>query len=134
MTTDLIAGQIPVGIDVITAFVPMVKAGQIKALAVTTRTRSPLLPDVPTVAESGYPGFEAIGWFALFAPAGTPVGVRDRAAAELAAIVRSKEMVAYLEAQGAIPAGIAGEAFRKYIVDDMAHWKRVADAAGIKPE
>ena len=53
MTTDLIAGQIPVGIDVITAFVPMVKAGQIKALAVTTRTRSPLLPDVPTVVELG---------------------------------------------------------------------------------
>lgn len=131
---DTMAGNVDFMLDVVMTSTQYVKNGQLKALAVTSRQRIALLPDVPTVAESGYPGFEAIGWFALFAPAGTPVAVRDRVAAELAAIVKGKDMVAYLESQGAIAAGIAGDAFRKYIVDDSAHWKRVADAAGVKPE
>jgi len=131
---DTIAGNVEFMLDVVMTSVQYVKNGQVKALAVTSKQRIPLLPDVPTVAESGYPGFEAIGWFAFFTPAGTPIAVRDRAASELSAIVRSKEMVAYLESQGAIPSGISGETFRKYIVDDMAQWKRVAEAAGIKPE
>jgi uncharacterized membrane protein len=78
MTTDLIAGQIPVGIDVITAFVPMVKAGQIKALAVTTRTRTPLLPDVPTVVELGLPQLVAENYFGVSGPAGLPKEVTDK--------------------------------------------------------
>jgi|JI10StandDraft_1071094.scaffolds.fasta_scaffold36089_2 tripartite-type tricarboxylate transporter receptor subunit TctC len=131
---DTMAGNVDFMLDVVMTSTQYVKNGQLKALAVTSRQRIALLPDVPTVAESGYPGFEAIGWFALFAPAGTPVAVRDRVAAELAGIVKSKDMVAYLESQGAIASGIAGEAFRKYIVDDTAHWKRVADAAGVKAE
>ena len=73
MTTDLIAGQIPVGIDVITAFVPMVKAGQIRALAVTTRQRSPLLPDVPSVVELGLPQLVAENYFGVSGPAGLPM-------------------------------------------------------------
>ena len=120
---DTMAGNVDFMLDVVMTSTQYVKNGQLKALAVTSRQRIALLPDVPTVAESGYPSFEAIGWFALFAPAGTPVAVRDRVAAELAGIVKSKDMVAYLESQGAIASGIAGEAFRKYIVDDTAHWK-----------
>lgn len=131
---DTLAGNVEFMLDVVMTSVQYVKTGQVKALAVTSRQRIAMLPDVPTVAESGYPGFEAIGWFALFAPAGTPPALRDRAAAELAAIVKGKEMSSYLESQGAIPSGIAGEAFRKFIVDDTAHWKRVAEAAGLKPE
>jgi tripartite-type tricarboxylate transporter receptor subunit TctC len=131
---DTMAGNVDFMLDVVMTSTQYVKNGQLKALAVTSRQRIALLPDVPTVAESGYPGFEAIGWFALFAPAGTPVAVRDRVAAELAGIVKSKDMVAYLESQGAIASGIAGEAFRKYILDDTAHWKRIADAAGVKAE
>ena len=131
---DTMAGNVEFMLDVVMTSTQYVKNGQLKALAVTSRQRIALLPDVPTVAESGYPGFEAIGWFALFAPAGTPAAVRDRAAAEIAAIVKSTEMVGYLESQGAIPSGIVGEVFRKYIVEDTAHWKRVAAAAGVKPE
>ena len=74
MTTDLISGQIPVGIDVITAFVPMVKAGQIRALAVTTTQRSPLLPEVPTVVELGLPQLVAENYFGVSGPAGLPQG------------------------------------------------------------
>ena len=131
---DTLAGNVEFMLDVVMTSVQYVKTGQVKALAVTSRQRIAMLPDVPTVAESGYPGFEAIGWFALFAPSGTPPALRDRAAAELAAIVKGKEMSGYLESQGAIPSGIAGEAFRKFIVEDTAHWKRVAEAAGLKPE
>lgn len=131
---DTMAGNVEFMLDVVMTSTQYVRNGQLKALAVTSRQRIALLPDVPTVAESGYPGFEAIGWFALFAPAGTPAAVRDRAAAELAAIVTSKEMVAYLESQGAIPSGITGEVFRKYIVEDTARWKQVAEVAGVKPE
>lgn len=70
MTTDLIAGTIPLGIDVVTAFVPMIKSGQIKALAVTTRQRTPLLPDVPTVVEMGQPQLVAENYFGVSGPAG----------------------------------------------------------------
>jgi tripartite-type tricarboxylate transporter receptor subunit TctC len=82
----------------------------------------------------GLPGVRGYRLVRLLTPAGTPIAVRDRAASELSAIVRSKEMVACLESQGAIPSGISGETFRKYIVDDIAQWKRVAEAAGINPE
>ncbi len=87
MTTDLIAGTIPVGIDVITAFVPMVKSGQIKALAVTTRQRSPLLPDVPTTIELGYPTLVAENYFGVSAPASLPKDIADKLSQALAQIV-----------------------------------------------
>jgi tripartite-type tricarboxylate transporter receptor subunit TctC len=85
MTTDLIAGTIPLGIDVITAYVPSMKAGQIKMLAVTSRTRSPLAPDVPTVVELGLPQLLAENYFGVSGPAGLPKDVTDKLAKALAA-------------------------------------------------
>src|SRR5205085_5841406 len=87
MTTDLIAGTIPVGIDVITAFVPMVKSGQLRGLAVTTRTRSPLLPDVPSVVELGWPQLVAENYFGVSGPAGLPKDITEKLNKALAAII-----------------------------------------------
>ena len=87
MTTDLIAGTIPLGIDVITAFVPMVKSGQIRGLAVTSRTRSTLLPEVPTVGELGWPQLVAENYFGVSGPAGLPKEVTDKLSKALAEII-----------------------------------------------
>ncbi len=100
MTTDLIAGTIPLGLDVITAFVPLVKSGQIKALAVTSKTRSPLLPEVPTVIELGYPALVAENYFGVSGPAGMPKEVTDKLYAALEKIVVDPVIVKRFEELG----------------------------------
>lgn len=132
--TDTVAGHVTTMMDVVMTSAPYVKGGKLKALAVTSPTRSAMLPDVPTVAEAGYPGFEAMVWFGLFAPAGMPAPVADRMSRELIAIIKSKKMSDYLIAQGAQPSGMPPADFAKVIRDDIAKWHKVATSAGIKPE
>ncbi len=100
MTTDLIAGTIPIGIDVITAYVPMMKSGQIKGLAVTSRSRSPLAPEVPTVLELGLPQLLAENYFGVSGPAGLPKEVTDKLGKALADIVADPAIVNLLEELG----------------------------------
>jgi len=133
MTTDLISGQIPVGIDVITAFVPMVKAGQIRALAVTTRTRSPLLPDVPTVVEAGYPQLVAENYFGVSGPAGLPAEVTDKLGKALAAIVADPAIVKRFEELGITTVRMNGADFTAFIAKQVADWAPAIKAADIKP-
>jgi len=133
MTTDLIAGQIPVGIDVITAFVPMVKAGQIKALAVTTRTRSPLLPDVPTVTELGYPQLVAENYFGVSGPAGLPKEVTDKLVKALADIVVDPAIVKKFEELGITTVKMGSADFTQFIAKQVADWGPAIKAADIKP-
>ncbi len=133
MTTDLIAGQIPVGIDVITAFVPMVKTGQIRALAVTTRTRSPLLPDVPTVVEAGYPQLVAENYFGVSGPAGLPADVTDKLGKALAAIVSDPAIVKRFEELGITPVKMSSGEFTGFIAKQVADWGPAIKAADIKP-
>ncbi|MBL8358882.1 MAG: tripartite tricarboxylate transporter substrate binding protein [Rubrivivax sp.] len=133
MTTDLIAGQIPVGIDVITAFVPMVKTGQIRALAVTTRTRSPLLPDVPTVVEAGYPQLVAENYFGVSGPAGLPAEVTDKLGKALAAIVSDPAIVKRFEELGITPVKMSSGEFTGFIAKQVADWGPAIKAADIKP-
>ena len=133
MTTDLIAGQIPVGIDVITAFVPMVKTGQIRALAVTTRTRSPLLPDVPTVVEAGYPQLVAENYFGVSGPAGLPADVTDKLGKALAAIVADPAIVKRFEELGITPVKMNSGEFTGFIARQVADWGPAIKAADIKP-
>jgi len=132
MTTDLIAGQIPVGIDVITAFVPMVKAGQIKALAVTTRTRSPLLPDVPTVVELGLPQLVAENYFGVSGPAGLPKDVADKLATALAAIVADPAVVKRFEELGITPLKMSSAQFGDYVAKQITDWAPAIKAADLK--
>ena len=133
MTTDLISGQIPVGIDVITAFVPMVKAGQIKALAVTTRTRSPLLPDVPTVVELGYPQLVAENYFGVSGPAGLPKDVTDKLGKALADIVADPAIVKKFEELGITAVRMGSAEFSQFVARQVTDWGPAIKAADIKP-
>jgi tripartite-type tricarboxylate transporter receptor subunit TctC len=133
MTTDLIAGQIPVGIDVITAFVPMVKAGQIKGLAVTTRERSPLLPDVPTVVELGLPQLVAENYFGVSGPAGLPKEVTDKLAKALADIVADPAIIKRFEELGVTPAKVSAAQFADFVSKQINDFAPAIKAADIKP-
>ena len=133
MTTDLIAGTIPVGIDVITAFVPMVKAGQIRALAVTTRTRSPLLPEVPTVVELGLPQLLAENYFGVSGPAGLPKEVVERLGTALATVMADPALVKRFEELGITPVKMGQADFTAFVARQVADWQPAIKAADIKP-
>jgi tripartite-type tricarboxylate transporter receptor subunit TctC len=132
--TDIIAGTVPVGFFNLPPAMGHIKSGKVRALAVTTAKRWPALPDVPTVAESGVPGFETVAWFGLLAPAGTPQAVIDRVAREVHAIAQMPDVRARIEATGAEAVGGTPQAFARRIHDDVDKWKRVAAAAKIRIE
>jgi tripartite-type tricarboxylate transporter receptor subunit TctC len=132
MTTDLIAGQIPVGIDVITAFVPMVKAGQIRGLAVTTKARSPLLPDVPSVTELGLPQLVAENYFGVSGPAGLPKEVTDKLSAAIAAIVADPAIVKRFEELGITAVKMGGADFTAFVAKQVNDWQPAIKAADLK--
>jgi len=130
--TDVMTGQVAAMIVNMPPAVPFVKAGKLRALAVTTRTRSPLLPDVPTAAESGLPGYETVAWFGILAPAATPKDIVARLSMEIAKIARSPEMRDRLVALGAEPVGSTPEEFAAVIARDIAKWTPLAKSVGIK--
>ena len=133
MTTDLIAGVMPVGIDVITAFVPMVRSGQIRALAVTTRARSPLLPEVPTVIEAGWPQLVAENYFGVSAPAGLPRDISDRLAKAISDIVADPAIVKRFEELGVTPVKMTSAEFSGFVAKQATDWGAAIKAADIKP-
>ena len=132
MTTDLIAGQIPIGIDVITAFVPMVRAGQIRALAVTTRQRSPLLPDVPSVVELGLPQLVAENYFGVSGPAALPKEVTERLAKVLTDIVADPAVAKKLEELGITPVKMSSAEFGAFVAKQVNDWGPAIKAADLK--
>ncbi len=133
MTTDLIAGTIPVGIDVITAYVPMMKAGQLKGLAVTSRTRSPLAPDVPTVVELGLPQLLAENYFGVSGPAGLPKEVTDKLVKALADIVADPAIVKRFEELGITPLKMTSTEFAGFVAKQINDWAPAIKAADVKP-
>ncbi len=133
MTTDLIAGIVPVGIDVITAFVPMVKSGQIKALAVTSRARSPLLPDVPSVVELGWPQLVAENYFGVSGPAGLPREVTDRLNRVLAEIVADPAITKRLEELGVTTGKMSPQEFSEFVAKQVRDWLPAIKSADLKP-
>ena len=132
MTTDLIAGTIPLGIDVITAYVPMMKSGQLKGLAVTSRSRSPLAPDVPTVVELGLPQLVAENYFGVSGPAGLPKDVTDKLATALAAIVADPAVVKRFEELGITPLKMSSAQFGDYVSKQITDWAPAIKAADLK--
>ena len=132
MTTDLVAGTIPIGIDVITAYVPMMKNGQIKGLAVTSRTRSPLAPDVPTVVELGLPQLLAENYFGVSGPAGLPKEVSDRLAKAIADIVADGAIVKRFEELGITPLKMSSGEFAAFVVKQVNDWAPAIKAADVK--
>ena len=131
--TDLVAGHIEMATFPPTLIVPHVKSGRLRAIAVTSSERSKALPDTRTVAESGYPGFESSSWHGIAVRAGTPEAIVRRLSKELATILaRSQEVRGPIEASGAKIVGGTPEEFAAYVRQEIAKWKQVVAAAGIK--
>jgi len=132
--TDLIAGQIQLLFISIPSVMPHVKAGKLKAIAVSSAKRSLSAPDVPTVAESGYPGFEYVNWNALFAPAATPQAIVRKLNTEVVSILTEPKIVQQLLSQGAEPSTNTPAELATYMRADHARWTKVIRSARIKAE
>lgn len=132
--TDVIGGQVDLMFDAVTTMTEQVKAGKVKALATSGKTRSEVLPDVPTLSEAGVPGYEATIWLGLMAPKGTPKAVVDRLNEAVGKIASSTEVKQLWAKQGAVPIVLSADGFDKYIRDDIAKWAKVIKVAGIKAD
>jgi tripartite-type tricarboxylate transporter receptor subunit TctC len=130
----LLAGEVSVYIDTPTAMLPFAKAGKVRPLAVTEKKRSALMPDIPTLDESGVPGYEMRVWYGTFAPAKTPKAIVARWHAETAKAIRTEEVRSRLATLGTTPDGSGPEVFTPLVKSELAKWAKVAKAAGIKPE
>ena len=130
--TDTMSGIVPVGIQNAGAAMPFVRDGRVRGLAVTALKRSPNAPELPTVVEAGFAGFEATSWFALLAPKGTPKPILEKVRAEALKVLADPEMVKKFAVIGLEPVGSTGEETRAAIADDIPKWGKVIQDAGIK--
>lgn len=130
--TDVIGGQVQMMFDAITTMAPQARAGKVRALATTGKTRSAILPDVPTVSESGVPGYEATIWLGLMAPAGTPKPIVDKLNAAITRIVSQPDVRTAWQQQGAVPMTMTPEEFDRFLRDDIAKWANVVKIAKVK--
>ena len=131
---DLLGGQIPFLSDTITAAIPQVASGKVRAIAVTSGKRSPLMPDVPTIDEQGVKGYEAIGWIGILAPAGSPAAALDRLSAETQRVIAAPDMQKRMADLGLVPMDNTREKFRDFIRAEIQKWAKVIAAAGVKVE
>jgi tripartite-type tricarboxylate transporter receptor subunit TctC len=132
--TDVIGGQVELMFDAVTTMTEQIRAGKVKALATTGKTRSAVLPDVPTMAEAGVPGYEATIWLGLMAPKGTPKEVVTRLNEAVSKIAAQSDVKQQWTKQGAVAMVMSPEAFDKYTRDDIAKWEKVIKTAGIKAD
>jgi len=132
--SDTVAGHADVFLSAPSALLPYVKSGRLRALAVTTRMRTPALPDVPTVEETGFPGFEMILWHGLIGPKGIPQKIVDRLHADVSRLLVSKDAVEHLRNDASAPAGGTPEQFLDQIRKEIALWRKVVEESGIKAQ
>ena len=132
--TAIVAGQVEALFGSLPSVLPFVRSGKLRALAVGTLVRSPSLPEVPTVAESGYPGFEASLWLAVFAPAGTPAPVLDRLQKEIRAVVQAPDAADVIGKAGAEPVSSSPAELAAIVRGGIAKYAKVVKMAGVKPE
>ena len=130
-TTGIVGGQVDLVFAPAT-IVPHIASGAIRAIGLTTAKRSPLFPDIPTVAETGLPGYEASGWFGVFAPAKTPAAIVEKISADAGTVLRSAEAKNALNQQGAEPEPNSPQVFSAYVNNDVKKWLEIAKAAGVK--
>ena len=131
---DAMAGQVHMLFGNVLSSLTHVKAGKLRALAVTTAQRSRVLPDLPTVSESGVPGYENSTWFGFLAPAGIPVAVLSKLNAELVKTSQSPDIVERLAPDGGEPVGSTPEQFGRHLISEMTRWRKVVKDAGMKVE
>ena len=132
--TDVLGGQLEMMFDAIPTMAEHVKSGKVKALATTGRERSAVMPEVPTLAEAGVPGYEATLWLGLMAPKGTPATIVNKLHDELAKITRHADVKRQWAAQGTAPMNMSVEEFTRYLNDDIAKWARIVKISGAKAE
>jgi len=132
--TALIGGEVSVGFTDMLITLPQVKSGRLRALAVTGPERSALIPDLPTIAEAGLPGYSVTAWFGLLAPAAAPPEIIVRINAEIVKSLRTPQLMERLAALGADPVGSTPAAFAAHIRNEIAKWSKVVKAAGLHAE
>ncbi|MEO7252810.1 MAG: tripartite tricarboxylate transporter substrate binding protein [Casimicrobium sp.] len=129
---DVIGGQLPMMFDTSVVAGPFIQSGKVRALAVTSAKRTPQLPNVPTMAESGVPGYDLVSWQGIFAPAGTPPEILHRLQAEVAKVIKSPEIQERLGKLGMDPSTLTPEQFAAFQVAEIAKWAKVIKSANIK--
>ena len=132
--TDLMAGQVSLMFPNIATSLPYVRSGRMRALGVGSKTRSAIAPEIPTINESGLPGYEMSSWFGLLAPAGTPVAIVTRLQQEIARIFIQAEVREKLLAQGVEPVGGTPQEFTAFLHNETTQWAKVIKSSGLKPE
>ncbi len=131
---DLLAGRVALMFDNLPSALPHIREGRLRALAVTASRRSPALPDVPTIAEAGVPGYEATSWFGLFAPAGTPRAIVDRMAREMATFAQRPDVAERIRSLGAEPITNTPDAFAVMVREEIEKWGAVVRASGARAD
>jgi len=132
--TDVLGGQVDLMFDAVTTMTEHVRSGKVKALGTTGKTRSEVMPEVPTIAESGVAGYEATIWLGLMAPKNTPPQIVSRLNAEVGRIVGHPDVAKAWRVQGAVPMTMSVAEFTKYLNDDIVKWAHIVKVSGAKPE
>jgi tripartite-type tricarboxylate transporter receptor subunit TctC len=132
--TDVLGGQVQLMFDAVPTMAEHIRSGRVKALATTGATRSSVLANVPTVAESGVPGYEATIWLGILAPKGTPPAVANRLNAEVGKLLARPDVRDEWAKQGATPMLMNVDQFGRYLTDDIAKWERIVKVSGAKPD
>ncbi len=132
--TDTLGGQVDMMFDAVTTMSEFAKTGKVRALATTGKVRSSVFPNVPTMAEAGVPGYEAVIWLGVMAPKGTPQEIVRRLNAEITSIVGRPEVRDEWARQGAVAMKMTPEEFGRYMVDDVAKWERIVRISGAKAD
>ena len=132
--TDVIGGQVSLIFPTMPSAMPFIKSGKLRPIAVTSAKRSPAAPDIPTIAESGLPGYEATSWYGILAPARTPPQIVARLHEVLVSIIGAPDMKDKLAAQGLDPVGNTPQQFAAVIKSEIVKWAKVVKASGAKPE
>ena len=134
MLTDLLAGQTQATFTGSSPLIPHIKSGKLRALAVGSAVRIPSLPEVPTVAESGFAGFETAQWYGIIAPAKTPLAIIQKLSVEIAQVMKQPDVIARLSGDGTVMIGSTPNEFAAYISKEMKRWGEVVHDANIKAE
>ena len=131
---DMIAGQVATMAATILTGMPQIRAGRLRALGITSTVRSPIVPDIPTVAEAGLAGFESVQWYGVLAPARTPKDIITRLHGEVTRVLQLPDIKERFAGDGADPVGSTPEEFGRYVQSELTKWAKVAREAGIKSE
>jgi tripartite-type tricarboxylate transporter receptor subunit TctC len=132
--TQIIGGQIPVMFDAIPATLPHIKSGRLRGLGIATLKRSPFLPELPTIAEAGYAGFEAVGWIGIAAPAKTQAAILDKLNAEMVKIINEPDVKERLATLAFTPVGDSREQFTAFMKSEIAKWGKAVKDSGAKAD